>query len=340
MDEFMTALEVSRSTLTGWAFRAEEDRLEDQRPVPKCQPQKTPVEVIAEVMGMCFKYPERGGVTLSTFLALNGFNYLSPATINRIKKAVREQCGDVHVPLYQRYEFIEPHDAWAVDLMQFKWQGQTVYVLVVLDDCSRFILNWNATTHPTSSFVQATLQETMLRHGHKPKLVKADNGPEFRKQFRSWLADSGIPILPSPFYTPTYNGKVERVNADLRQAVNIMLPRCTTLEQVVGGIAQCIYEHNHMWPHQSLHGVTPYHRLAGMEEIVHTSVEHVKQLERARCGQPERKLILPGQHECPQSPVDLIIPGQKPPQTAMGIVLPVGGRKVKTNAFVRLSIAV
>jgi transposase InsO family protein len=333
----MAKLEVARSTLTGWVSRAEESRLEDRRSVPLRQPQKTPEEVTAEVMGMCFKYPERGGVSLSTFLALNGFTYLSPATINRIKKAVREQCGDVRLPLYQRYEFVQPHDAWSVDLLEFSWQNRKVYVLIVQDDCSRFILNWNVTTNSTSAFIEATLKETMLRHGSKPKLIKADNGPQFRKQFRRWLAENGIGIRQGPPYTPTYNGKVERAYGDLRQAINATLPKSKNLEQVLGGIAQSIYEHNHIWPHQSLAGVTPYHRLAGLEDVVRQSVKQIKQQARNRFGQ---QLVIPGQPEKCRQSVELIVPGQAQQGDIRGLILPVSGRDGETRAFVRSFIAV
>lgn len=339
----MSSLDVGRSTLTGWFSRAEKEQLEDRKPVPKHQPQKTPVEVVTEVMGMCLKYPERGGLSLSTFLALNGFNYLSPATINRIKKVIREQCGTSEAPLHQRYEFIQPHDAWAIDFLEFKWQEQTIYVLVVLDDHSRYILNWNATTSATFEFAKATLQETMLRYGVAPRLIKADNGPQFRSQLRAWLAGNGITLWSSPRYTPNYNGKVERVNADLRQAINNSLSQRTTLEKVLGSVAQCIYEHNHVWPHQSLYGVTPYHRLANLEGVVRTQVEHIKQKAQERLGQPNPKaqLILPGQPEQPQYCPELIIPGQSQSERKVeGLILPFSERKCKKQAFVRLSIAV
>ncbi|MFA7175395.1 MAG: DDE-type integrase/transposase/recombinase [Kiritimatiellia bacterium] len=336
----MNTLELGRSTLTGWIHRAHENRLEDRHPVPKHQPNKTPLEIATEVMGMCLKYPERGGLKLSTFLAINGFTYVSPATINRIKKGIREHCGGVQVPLYQRYEFVNPHEAWAVDFMEFKWQKQKVYVMVVQDDYTRFILNWNATTNPTTSFVEATLKETMLRHGCTPKLLKADNGPQFRKQFKKWLDENGVTLWSNPFYTPSYNGKLERVNSDLQQAIDSALSTDKSIEQVLSGISQCIYEHNYMWPHQSLQGVTPHHRLAGLEDVVRAGVELVKQKMHDRSGHRQQQLIIPGKPEKPRNPTELFVPDQPIRQRVKGLFCPVKRNTSGTQAFVRLSIAI
>jgi len=104
------------------------------------KPKTTPPEILAKALNTTLFYNTWGEVKLSTFLLNNGFCYLSPATLNRIKKRLTGHLKKKKLKLAVRYEFINPNDAWSVDFLEFKWGNHKLYILTILDDCSRYLL--------------------------------------------------------------------------------------------------------------------------------------------------------------------------------------------------------
>lgn len=235
--------------------------------------------------------------------------YLCPSTINRIKNSLKEKEGIdfSNIDQVQRYEFINPDDCWALDFKQFSWGDETLYLCFILDDNSRYILDWNITSSPTSNFVQELLSKNFRQYS-TPKVVKSDNGPQFRKQFQEFLEDWLIKHHVSPYYTPSYNGKVERKNLDIEKIIEQVNYKSTTLEDLFGILSNVIYEHNYIRPHQSLDGVTPYQKYNGFAEKVKEKMEEFKQKEKERKGfKTEKEIVFPGKEKTTK-PEGIIVP--------------------------------
>ena len=311
--------------------------LEDKKPVPQNQPQTTPPEKLVWALGASFARIHWGGQKLSTHLAQNEICYLSPATLNRIKKHAREVLAEKQLTLPVSYEFINPNDAWSLDFLKFKWGVYTLYILTVIDDYSRYLLNWTVTTKPSVELVKELLQETCLLHG-APKVVKSDNGPEFRKELTRFLEERQIIHHPSPYRRPPYNGKTERQNKELRFAAEIAA-KTETPEECIRVIGNFFYEYNHIRPHQALGGMTPYQRFSGFEEELKHRVQVFKERELRQKQLAKRKLWVPGQPDPQYIPQKLIIPNQ-PEEKPKGLIVPVKSKKYRGNriGFVRQSL--
>jgi transposase InsO family protein len=122
--------------------------LEDKSSKPENNPKSTELEDLIAVLRAIIKHPEWGGVKVSQYLLQKEICYLSPASINRIKANLKEYLEN----FVQRYEFINPNDCWALDFMEFKWGNETLYLCFILDDHSRYILDWSITANPTTEF--------------------------------------------------------------------------------------------------------------------------------------------------------------------------------------------
>ena len=236
------------------------------------------------------------------------------------------------------YEFINPNDAWSLDFLEFKWGDYVLYILTVLDDCSRYLLNWTVTTEPSTELVTELLKETFLIYG-APKVVKSDNGPEFRQKLAEFLEKRDIEFYPNPYHKPQFNGKTERQNKELRFAAE-RAASANTVEECISIIGYSFYEYNYIRPHQALGGVTPYQRYSGFEDDIKAKVKVFKEQEiQKKQRLLKRTLWVPGQPDPQYVPQKLVIPNQ-PENKPKGLIVPVKSKKHRKIiiGFVRQSI--
>jgi len=276
-------LEIGISTLYDWQLRYELGTLENKKTVRKTFPRATPLKEVKEVIELCFEYPEWGGKKISDQLLKEGILYVSPGTAQKIKNRVNDlllSCG-YELELMMRFEVLAPNDLWATDIIQFDWYGKTLYVMLLIDEHSRFVLNWRLSTSPTSGLAVTLVDESMKKYD-KPKACKSDNGPQYRKTFESELEKRGIVDLSCPPYWPKYNGKLERLNGDIKELCN----RAKSLgtKSIVELIEKKVYEHNFIRPHQALDGVTPHLSYTGRAEDRLKEMDELKRSKLKKCG--------------------------------------------------------
>ncbi len=287
---------------------------------------------------MTLFYNHWGGVKLSSFLAQNKVFYLSPATLNRIKKKLSGLVEKKKLKLAVSYEFINPNDAWSLDFLSFKWGSHTLYILVIIDDCSRYLLNWTITTVATEELVRKLLSETFLIFG-TPQVLKSDNGPQFREGLTDFLKRLGIEHYPSPIKKPQFNGKTERHNQEVRSAAE-KAAGASSVDNLISIIGRSFYEYNYLRPHQALGGVTPHERYSGLEEAIKARIEFVKEQDPYRKANRQKRAIwLPGKPEPGYMPGKLFVPGSSQ-KKVKGLIVPVKSKftRGKTIGYVRQSL--
>ncbi len=296
------------------------------------------MDELSHALDMTLRYNHWGGVKLSFFLALNYIFYLSPATLNRIKKKLTGKVNKKQLKLAVSYEFINPNDAWCLDYLSFKWGHHQLYILLIIDDCSRYLLNWIVTTEATGEQVRTLLTETSLIFG-APKVLKSDNGPQFREELSSFLEKLDIEHYSSPKMLPQFNGKIERFNEDMRFTVNVAA-KSSNVDQLISIIGRSVYEYNYLRPHQALEGVTPYARYEGLDDLIKARIKQVKEQDPYRKARMQEQAIwIPGKPDPSYVPKKLIIPESSSNQQK-GLIVPVKSRKTrgKTIGYVRQSL--
>ncbi len=256
-DEYCELIAIASSTFHDWQLRAEVGQLEAEEPVPDSFPQATGLENVEEILTLCLAHPDWGGKKISDYLLKEGRLYTSPGTAQKIKNRINTELNNLGYELefMMRFEVLAPNDLWATDIIEFDWYGQTLYVLVLFDEHSRFILDWRISTSPTTELAVTLVDESIASYA-RPRAVKSDNGPQYRKTFAAELEKRGIHNLSSPPFFPQYNGKLERLNSDLKGVVTKASE--LDLKSISDLLAEKVHEHNFIRPHQALGGVTPH----------------------------------------------------------------------------------
>lgn len=112
------------------------------------------------------------------------------------------------------------NELWQVDLKEFKFEGKKYYLLVCVDDYSRYILCLHLFDHcPTTNDLTSALDKLEI----KPEKILFDNGGQFQKQWKDWCIQKRIePKAAHPYY-PQDKGKVERTIRNITEELIIHL---------------------------------------------------------------------------------------------------------------------
>lgn len=119
----------------------------------------------------------------------------------------------------QRYEAVRPNHLWHLDFLHRYIHKQKVYVLLVLDDYSRFIVGGALFDGERVAAVQETFLEAVNRHG-KPEKAMSDGGSAFYAwkgigAFTRLLTELEVDQLIATI--PQVNGKLEVLNANIQK---------------------------------------------------------------------------------------------------------------------------
>ena len=119
----------------------------------------------------------------------------------------------------QRYEAVRPNHLWHMDFLHRHIHKQPVYVLLVLDDYSRFIVGGALWEGERVAAVMETFSSAVGRHG-KPEKVMSDGGSAFYAwrgvgQFTRLLEEYETDQIIAK--TPESNGKLEVLNANIQK---------------------------------------------------------------------------------------------------------------------------
>jgi len=219
---------VSRTTAWYWSSETLNSNFED---LPRNKKSKISVEVEIAIlfMRLTFKWGtariQQGLMNLPDFqlnemeVCVQNFS-LSRTSINNILKKHKINGYQNKQKTWKFFRAKCKNELWQVDLKEFKFEGKKYYIFVVIDDYSRFILCLKLFNHcPTTNDLTSALQELDIR----PKNILADNGAQFREQWKDWCIKKQInPLFAHPYY-PQDKGKVERTIRNLAEEfVNLL----------------------------------------------------------------------------------------------------------------------
>lgn len=176
---------------------------------------------------------------------------ISESMITRIVKEVGLSRGNKMEGTklkWIRFERDNPNSMWQLDGTQ---TDDGLWILPVIDDCSRYCITVSKFKQMTTENVIALLEEAIAMHG-KPREILTDNGPEFGgkskdSKFDKWCNKQGIKHIRSGIHKPTTVGKISR----LQYTIVYELPYC------FNDLEYFRYRYNCERPHRSLNGLTP-----------------------------------------------------------------------------------
>jgi transposase InsO family protein len=194
-----------------------------------------------------------------------------------------------------------PGRVWAMDHVHPPRLIDGIYdeVLSIRDLGSGLQLAWQPVPDETAATTVAVLESLIAQHG-APLVIKSDNGPAFKSdQMQRLLKRHRIVWLPSPPYTPQYNGSCEAANGSMRRRTNYFANRAGNSDRWASDSleAACLQANELTRPHGYL-GPTPSELWASRTPITREERDH---LAAAIEGHRQRILIEWKDHIDPQN---------------------------------------
>lgn len=208
----------------------------------------------------------RQGITISTrtvqgIMEANGYR-----GIRKKRDKKENQCFEANRPL----ELVQ------MDILEFFIHKLKVYLLLLLDDFSRFIVGFRLSTETSVDLVIGVVQEAMDRYG-KMEEILTDRGFVFYSwrginRFERYLDIEGIHQTHASPHHPQSLGKIEAANKQIQKEL-IRLQEFKGIQEAEEAIKEWVEIHNYKRTHQGLDGLlVPADRFHGRIDAVTKSL--------------------------------------------------------------------
>jgi len=207
----------------------------------------------------------------------------------------------------RKFEYDYPMAAVQMDLMHLTLtDGETIYLVTLLDDYSRYVLQSRFIAVKTMDEVTDVFKETVRRYGVMDVLL-TDHGSEFVSwqkltRFEQLLVDLDVNYIASGPDKKENQGKVERWHQTVREELRMRGPVDQSSEAQLW-IRELVDMYNYERPHQGIGGLLPADRFFGMREELEAELERYKANTGKRLSQQiyfvcrvgEKKLVVSGE---------------------------------------------
>jgi putative transposase len=267
----LMTLGIPKSSYYRWR-RGQHDSGNRRRPWNRITPEEND-----RILAVARDFPDLSSRQLSTWITDNEGFAVSESTVYRILRreglVKRQETQPLAAKEYHT-KTTRPHQMWATDASYFRVVGWGYYYLVtVMDDYSRFILDWKLQKDMSANSLIEVVQGAVDATGMTDVPVEdrtrllSDNGSGYvSRTFRDYLHLVGIGHILAAPYHPQTNGKMERYQQSLKREVNQLpyeLP--SHLERA---IADFVDYYNYRRYHKALSNVTPADVLYGRRDEI------------------------------------------------------------------------
>lgn len=177
-----------------------------------------------------------------------------------------------------RFEAPRRNALWQADYAEVRVGAEKLYVLILLDDFSRFVVGHALADSPSSSVATETLKLAIARHG-KPEAVRTDRGGAFmaftkETDFARFLEAELIDHMVGKPYHPQGGGKVEAAVGTLRREL-WDIEAFADRDDATRKLARFFEDYNEQRAHMGIGGLTPADRFFGRADRVLAAVDAV-----------------------------------------------------------------
>jgi putative transposase len=145
---------------------------------------------------------------------------------------------------------------WSTDITYIRLHQGFVYLVAVMDWCSRYVLSWALSVTLDGQFCREALRQA-LYHGARPEIFNTDQGVQFTSNdFTGLLKHEGIQISMDGRGRALDNVFVERLWRTVKYE-EVYLKDYTTVREAGQGLEQYFTFYNHERLHQALGYRTP-----------------------------------------------------------------------------------
>lgn len=283
-------LDVPRNTFYDWyrRYRVEgPDGLADRYPQRHQFWNEIPQQVREHVVDVALEHTEKSPRQLAWYITDTEGYFISESSVYRILKSYDLVTSPAFNLVTAKDEFEQKtkrvNEMWQTDFTQFKVIDWGYYYLcTILDDYSRYILDWRLAPTMGSSDIEETLKlaiaKTKLTHikvKHRPRLL-SDNGSAFISDaLKQFLKTYKMDHVRGAHYHPQTQGKIEQYHRSMKSIVK--LDNYYAPGQLEQAIADFVDYYNTRRYHESLENVTPADVYYGRQQQILTQRQLIKQ---------------------------------------------------------------
>ncbi len=159
-----------------------------------------------------------------------------------------------------------PNRVWCSDITYIRLKRGFVFLTVVMDWHSRYVLSWEISTIIDESFCVSALERALRRHD-KPEIFNTDQGSQYTgAAFTGVLKDHGVRISMDGKGRVTDNIMVERLWRTVKYE-DVYTRDYGTVEELTAGLRKYFDYYNYARSHSSLGDRTPAEAYWGHESL-------------------------------------------------------------------------
>ena len=185
---------------------------------------------------------------------------ISVESVRQVLRDAGFQLPQRHRPAkeYIRFEASRPLELVQIDICEFYIHKQKVYLVLLLDDYSRFLLNFSLLEQCNMEQIQAMVSGAISRYGKMERLL-SDRGFVFHgwrgiNGFERFLEEMDIYHIHTSPYHPETVGKIEAVNKNIQKEL-IRQVEFGRIADARDRITEWIWRYNYHRVHQGLDGL-------------------------------------------------------------------------------------
>lgn len=267
---------VSRFSIYDWRHKVEK-ATQGEGPAPTSGPTPKEVEVQrdGEILGEWRSHPGLGPSQIVNQLRRKGIK-VGVHTARRVMEEAGYRPPKVQrEPHNQRYEAVRPNLMWHLDFVQRYINRTSTFTLILIDDCSRYVVGHGVDDAERSAMVIETFERAVEHHG-RPESVMHDKGSAFWSwrgisRFTALLVELGIDQIVAAH--KEWNGKVEVFNGNLHKEL-FDVHRFYDVAEMRRRLAAHLEWYNHARTHHALGGLlVPADRYYGRVQEVLARIE-------------------------------------------------------------------
>ena len=245
-----------------------------------------------EILKLKQAHPTMGALKLKQYFYRHHQTILSEKKIYFYLKAndlLKQRETNKKEKHERRFEYPYPLAAVQLDLLTVNLVNKSkIYLVTLLDDYSRYILNSQFIYNKLMSEVIKVLIQTIRKHGVMERII-CDKGSEFVSwqsftSFEEKLCDLDIELIASGPETPQNQGKLERWHQTYRQECERAIGCFDNFSQAQYETNRFVNYYNYERPHQALGGLLPADRYYGMsDELTSALSQYHKDNHEEKC---------------------------------------------------------
>jgi putative transposase len=150
-----------------------------------------------------------------------------------------------------------PDVVWSVDWTEYKVRGKKLFILLFMDEASRFYLGWYVfSSHPTGKDVAECLRDVLARYEARPFIFKSDRARAFLcSEWLGVLAKNNIIHHKIRPHCPQDQGVIERGMREVKQWLRAN--EISNGEELAACLDEGMFMLNFLKPKMVLEAATP-----------------------------------------------------------------------------------